>query len=94
MLDTTSEHYAVTDDGRIFTMALISCLTWTLAQENPLRHFRTSCISLVVSMLVVYVLGIPAARAAYTIFGRRPKIARMVFMIVALATVAAMAACN
>jgi hypothetical protein len=90
--DSASEHYAIIDDGRVFTIALLSSLTWTFAQQNPLHHFRATFISLVVSMLLVYLFGVPTARLAYNLFGRRPKIARLVFMIVALATVGAMAA--
>jgi hypothetical protein len=94
MPGSTPERYAIVDDGRIFTMALLSSLTWTFAQQNPVQHFRASFVSLLATMLLVYILGVPTARIAYTLFGRRPNIARVVFMIVALATVGAMAACN
>jgi hypothetical protein len=88
------DHYAIVDDGRVFTIALLSSLTWTFAAQNPVHHIRATFVTLLASMLLVYLLGVPTARLAYTLFGRKPKIARLVFMIVALVTVGAMAACN
>ena len=86
--------YAIIDGGRVFTIALISSLTWTFAQQNPVHGIRTSFVTLLASMLLVYLLGVPLSRLAYIVFGRRPKIARLVFMVVALATVGVMAACD
>jgi hypothetical protein len=90
----TRDRYAIVDDGRVFTIALLSSLTWTFAQQNPMHGIRTSFVTLLASMLLVYLLGIPLSRLAYIVFGRRPKIARLVFMVVALATVGVMAACD
>ena len=87
-------NYAVVDDGRVFTIALIASLTWTLAQQNPLHAMRSSLVSLLASMLLVYLFGTPLARLAYQLFGKRPKAARMTFMIVAMAIVGIMAACG
>ena len=86
--------FAVVDDGRVFTIALISSLTWSLAAQNPIHGMRSSFVSLLASMLMIYLFGTPLARIAYQLFGKRPKAARMTFMIVALAIVGIMAACG
>ena len=91
---TPRSGYAVVDDGRIFTIALLASLTWTIAQHNPFRAMRESIVTLLASMLFVYLLGTPLARLAYQFCGKRQNVARIVFTLVALAIIGAMAACG
>jgi hypothetical protein len=85
--------YAVVDDGRVFLIALLASLTWTITQHNPFRSIRESVVTLLASMLFVYLLGTPFARLAYQLFGKRPSAARIAFTLVALTIIGAMAAC-
>jgi hypothetical protein len=91
---TPRTNYAVVDDGRIFTIALLASLTWTITQHNPLRAARESVVTLLASMLFVYLVGVPLARLAYQFCGKRPNAARIAFTVVALAIIGAMAACG
>ncbi len=83
--------YSVTDDGRVFTVALLSSLTWTTLRHDSAAHSLGVCGSLLASMVLIYLFGTPLARLGYFLAGRRPLAARFVFTIVTLLIVALMA---
>jgi hypothetical protein len=87
----SSRRYSVVDDGRVFTVALLSSLTWTLLRHHQSGPGGGPVQALVVSMILIYLFGTPLARLAYILAGKRPLAARVAFAMVTLTVVGLMA---
>ncbi len=87
----TAKRYSVVDDGRVFTIALLSSLTWTFLRRDHAGPVGGTLGSLAASMVLVYLFGTPLARLAYVMAGKRPLAARIAFGITTLAIVGLMA---
>ena len=83
--------YSIVDDGRVFTIALLSSLTWTVLRHDGAAKSLGLFGSLLASMILIYLFGIPLARLGYYLAGRRPFAARFVFTLVTLTIIALMA---
>jgi hypothetical protein len=86
-----TSNYSVIDDGRVFTIALLSSLTWTTLRHDSAARTLGLGGSLLASMILIYVFGLPLARLGYFIAGRRPIAARFVFTVVTLTVIALLA---
>jgi len=87
----TSKHYSVVDDGRVFTVALLSSLTWTFLGGAHSGPGAGALQTLAVSMILIYLFGTPLARLAYVLAGKRPLAARIAFSMTTLTIVGLMA---
>jgi len=87
----SSRRYSVVDDGRVFTVALLSSLTWTILRHDQSGPGGGPLQALAVSMILIYLFGTPLARLAYVLAGRRPDAARVAFAMVTLTVVGLMA---
>ena len=87
----SSKRYSVVDDGRVFTVALLSSLTWTFLRYDHSASSGGLLGTLAVSITLIYLFGTPLARLAYILAGKRPLAARLVFGVVALTVVGLMA---
>jgi hypothetical protein len=87
----STPNYSVVDDGRVFTIALLSSLTWTMLRHDSAAAALGIGGSLLASMILIYLFGIPLARLGYFLAGRRPLAARFVFTLVTLTVVGLMA---
>jgi predicted permease len=85
------KRYSVVDDGRVFTVALLSSLTWTFLRPDHSGPGPSPLQTLAVSMILIYLFGTPLARLAYVLAGRRPLAARVAFSMVTLTIVGLMA---
>jgi hypothetical protein len=86
-----SKGYSVVDDGRVFTVALLSSLTWTFLRHDRSGPGGGALQALAVSMILIYLFGTPLARLAYVLAGKRPLAARVAFAMVTLTVVGLMA---
>ncbi|MGD0770707.1 MAG: hypothetical protein ABSB42_21200 [Tepidisphaeraceae bacterium] len=87
----TPKRYSVVDDGRVFTVALLSSMTWTFLRHDHSGSGGGPLQSLAVSMILIYLFGTPLARLAYVLAGKRPLAARVAFAMVTLTIVGLMA---
>jgi predicted permease len=87
----TAKRYSVVDDGRVFTVALLSSLTWTFLGDARSGRGGGPLQTLAVSMILIYLFGTPLARLAYVLAGKRPLAARIASSMVTLTIVGLMA---
>jgi hypothetical protein len=87
----SSKRYSVVDDGRVFTVALLSSLTWTCLRYDHSSSCGGLLGTLAVSLTLIYLFGTPVARLAYVLAGKRPLAARVVFGVVTLTVIGLMA---